>query len=132
LQNLFKYLENLLQKEQSFISDGAILKNAVVEAALNLDSRLLELLMQFDTIKAHFFTEVSGVLVFDKVKFQDFISNKAFLPDSYTSFKNRIGLTDGGRDYFSQSRDVVLAWPYKDCVLEGGMTNEDRGRNEVF
>lgn len=132
MQNLFNDLENLLQQEQSFISDGAILKNAVIEAALNLDSRLLERLMQSDTIKAHFFTEVSGVLVFDKVKFQDFVSNKAFLPDSYTAFKNRIGLTDGKRDYLSQSRDVVLAWPYKDCVLEGGMTKEDRGRNEVF
>ena len=132
MQNLFKDLENLLQQEQHFISDGALLKNVVIEAALNLDSRLLELLMQSDTIKAHFFTEVSGVLVFDKVKFQDFVSNKAFLPDSYTAFKNRIGLTSGRHDYLSQSRDVVLAWPYKDCVLEGGMTKEDRGRNEVF
>ena len=75
---------------------------------------------------------MAGTLVFDKVKFQDFVSNKAFLPDSYTAFKNRIGLTDGRGDYLSQSRDVVLAWPYKDCVLEGGMTKEDRGRNEVF
>nr|WP_298058357.1 site-specific DNA-methyltransferase [uncultured Halomonas sp.] len=132
MQNLLKDLENLLQQDQSFISDGTILKNAVVEAALNMEPRLLELLMQSDTIKAHFFTEVAGMLVFDKVKFQDFVSNKSFLPDSYTAFKNRIGLTDGRRDYLSQSRDVVLAWPYKDCVLEGGMTKEDRGRNEVF
>lgn len=132
MQNLLDDLTELLQAEQAFISDGAILKNAVIEAALNMDARLLELLMQSDTIKAHFFTPVSGALVFDKVKFQDFVSNKAFLPDSYTAFKNRIGLTDGRGDYLSQSRDVVLAWPYKDCVLEGGMTKEDRGRNEVF
>lgn len=132
LQNLLQELENLLQKDQAFISDGAILKNVVIEAALNMDARLLELLMQSDTIKAHFFTEVAGTLVFDKVRFQDFVSNKAFLPDSYTAFKNRIGLADGRGDYLSQSRDVVLAWPYKDCVLEGGMTKEDRGRNEVF
>lgn len=132
MQNLLDDLTDLLQAEQAFISDGAILKNAVIEAALNMDARLLELLMQSDTIKAHFFTEVAGALVFDKVKFQDFVSNKAFLPDSYTAFKNRIGLTDGRGDYLSQSRDVVLAWPYKDCVLEGGMTKEDRGRNEVF
>ncbi|MFD0914949.1 DNA methyltransferase [Pseudahrensia aquimaris] len=125
-------LTELLQAEQAFISDGAILKNAVIEAALNMDVRLLELLMQSDTIKDHFFTPVAGALVFDKVKFQEFVSNKAFLPDSYTTFKNRIGLTDGRGDYISQSRDVVLAWPYKDCVLEGGMTKEDRGRNEVF
>ncbi|PHP29148.1 DNA methyltransferase [Limimaricola cinnabarinus] len=132
MQNLLDDLTELLQAEQAFISDGAILKNAVIEAALNMDARLLELLMQSDTIKAHFFTEVADALVFDKVKFQDFVSNKAFLPDSYTAFKNRIGLTDGRGDYLSQSRDVVLAWPYKDCVLEGGMTKEDRGRNEVF
>jgi len=132
MQNLLDDLTELLQAEQVFISDGAILKNAVIEAALNMDARLLELLMQSDTIKTHFFTEVAGALVFDKVKFQDFVSNKAFLPDSYTAFKNRIGLTDGRGDYLSQSGDVVLAWPYKDCVLEGGMTKEDRGRNEVF
>ena len=132
MQNLLDDLTQLIQAEQAFISDGAILKNAVIEAALNMDVRLLELLIQSDTLKAHFFTEVAGTLVFDKVKFQDFVSNKAFLPDSYTAFKNRIGLTDGRGDYLSQSRDVVLAWPYKDCVLEGGMKKEDRGRNEVF
>jgi adenine-specific DNA-methyltransferase len=110
LQNLLKKLESLLQKDQSFISDGAILKNAVIEAALNMDARLLELLMQSDTIKAHFFTEVAGALVFDKAKFQEFVSNKSFLPDSYTAFKNRIGLTNGRGDYLSQSHDVVLAW----------------------
>ena len=132
MQNLLEELTELLQQEQAFISDGAILKNAVIEAALNMDPRLLELLMKSDTIKAHFFTSVAGALVFDKVNFQDFVSNKAFLPDSYTAFKNRIGLTDRRGDYLSQSQDVVLAWPYKDCVLEGGMTKEDRGRNEVF
>lgn len=132
MQNLLDDLTELLQAEQAFISDGAILKNAVIEAALNMEPRLLVLLMQSPTIKAHFFTEVAGAMVFDKVKFQDFVSNKAFLPDSYTAFKNRIGLVDGRGDYLSQSCDVVLAWPYKDCVLEGGMTKEERGRNEVF
>ncbi|KQI67606.1 hypothetical protein AN189_14945 [Loktanella sp. 3ANDIMAR09] len=111
MRNLPYDLTELLQTEQAFTSDWAILKNAVIEAALNMDARLLELLMQSDTIKAQFFTEIAGALVIDKVKFQDFVSNKAFLPDSYTAFKNRIRLTDGRGDYLSQSRDVVLAWP---------------------
>ena len=132
MQNLLDELTEILQAEQSFISDGDILKNVVIEAALNMDPRLLGVLIQSDRTKDHFFTEVDGILVFDKVKFQDFVSNKAFLPDSYTTFKNRIGLTDGSGNNLSQSRDVVLAWPYKDCVLEGGMTKEDRGRNEIF
>ncbi|MCE0761008.1 site-specific DNA-methyltransferase [Marinobacter sp. G11] len=132
MQNLFEDLENLLQQDQSFISDGAILKNAVIEAALNLDPALLKILLQSKKIKDHFFTDVSGTMVFDKVKFQEFVSNKAFLPDSYTAFKNRIGLMDGNGSYLGQSRDVSLVWPYKDCVLEGGMTKEDHGRSEIF
>ncbi|MEA3308809.1 MAG: site-specific DNA-methyltransferase, partial [Chloroflexota bacterium] len=72
-------------------------------------------------------------VVFDKEKFLQFVSNKAFLPDSYTAFSNKIGLTDdNGRTHLSRHRDVVLAWPYKDCVLEGGQTKDDAKRDEVF
>ena len=59
-----------------------------------MDARLLELLMQSDKIKAHFFTEVAGALIFNKLKFQNFVSGKAFLPDSHTAFKKRIDLTE--------------------------------------
>ena len=131
MQNLIKDLEALLQQDQSLIFDGHVLKNAVIERAAKMDAGLLRLLLQSDTIRRHFFAEVDGTLIFDKARFQDFVSNKAFLPDSYTAFKNRIGLTDG-RGYLKESRDVVLAWPYKDCVLEGGQTKEDKARQEVF
>jgi len=86
---------------------------------------------QSETIGKRFPAEVSGIPIFDRVKFQEFVSNKAFLPDSCTAFSNRIGLTDR-RSYISQSHDVVLAWPYKDCVLEAGMTSEYRSRDGVF
>ncbi len=131
MQNLINDLEALLQQDQSLISDGHILKNAVIERAAKMDAGLLRLLMQSETIRKHFFVEVDGTLIFDKARFQDFVSNKSFLPDSYTAFKNRIGLTDA-RGYLKESRDVVLAWPYKDCVLEGGQTKEDKARQEVF
>lgn len=132
MQNLLNELEALLQADQSLISDGKLLKNAVIERADRMDAGLLKLLLKSNPIRAHFFVEVEGSLVFDKVKFGDFISNKAFLPDSYTAFRNRIGLADERGRYLKDSREVVLAWPYKDCVLEGGMTKEDRGREEVF
>ena len=32
----------------------------------------------------------------------------------------------------SENKEVVLVWPYKDCVLEGGMTKEDQKRDEIF
>ena len=132
-KNLFTELENLLRMESTYCTeDGVLLKNAIVEAALALHPELIAKLLTHEGLKRNFFTEVEGVLVFDKVKFQKFVMNKRFLPDSYTSFKNKVGLTNEDGDFISESREVVLSWPYKDCVLEGGQTKEDTKRNEVF
>lgn len=131
--SLFNELEQLLRNESAYCSeDGILLKNAIVEAALALRPSLIKLLLSHDGLKRNFFTEIDGLLVFDKIKFQKFVMNKRFLPDSYTSFKNKIGLTTEDGDFISDSREVVLSWPYKDCVLEGGQTKEDAKRNEVF
>lgn len=45
-------------------------------------------------MKEVFFTEAGKATIFDKDKFIKFVSNKQFLPDSYTAFKNKIGLTE--------------------------------------
>jgi len=76
--------------------------------------------------------QAGGTLIFDKDKFVKFVSNKQFLPDSYTAFKNKIGLIDEKGEFISGKKEVVLSWPYKDCVLEGGMTKEDQKRDEIF
>lgn len=131
--NLFHELEKLLRNESRFCSeDGILLKNAIVEAALALRPEIIRILLSHDRLKANFFSEIDGILVFDKIRFQKFVMNKRFLPDSYTSFKNRIGLTTEDEDFVADSREVVLSWPYRDCVLEGGQTKEDSRRNEVF
>lgn len=131
--NQYRELENLLRMESQYCTeDGVLLKNAIVEAALEVRPDLIKLLLTHDALKRNFFTEIDGVLVFDKVKFQKFVMNKRFLPDSYTSFKNKIGLTDDNGNFVSESREIVLSWPYKDCMLEGGQTKEDAKRNEVF
>lgn len=130
---LFQELEELLRPHSQYTSeDGVMLKNSIVEAALQLRPDLLKLILTNEKLKANFFTEVESMLIFDKVRFQKFVMNKRFLPDSYTSFKNKIGLTTDEGDFLAESREVVLSWPYKDCVLEGGQTKEDAKRNEVF
>jgi adenine-specific DNA-methyltransferase len=132
--NQFKELEQLLRNESQFCTeDGHLLKNAIVEAALAMRPELLHLLLSHERLRNNFFVEVDGVTVFDKVKFQKFVMNKRFLPDSYTCFKNKIGLTDAdGSNFLSESREIVLSWPFKDCMLEGGQTKEDAKRNEIF
>jgi len=131
MQNLLADLTKALQTDHRLVSDGHLLKNKVVELALSLDPTLLKVLLESSSLRRHFFVDVKGVMVFDKLKFQRFVTNKQFLPDSYTAFKNKIGLT-AKSEYLSEAKEVVLVWPYKDCVLEGGQTKEDDKRNEVF
>jgi len=130
--NIFNLLTNILKGDKRLLSqDGVLLKNQTQELARKNDPELIKLLLSDKATKQHFFFEVEKTLIFDKEKFIRFISNKQFLPDSYTAFKNKIGLT-AGDEYVSESKEVVLAWPYKDCVLEGGMTKEDQKRDEIF
>jgi adenine-specific DNA-methyltransferase len=131
MQNLLNELLNALKSDERLLIDGKLAKNKVVELALSMDESLITLLLKNKSIKQQFFKEIGEILVFDKVAFQRFVSNKQFLPDSYTAFRNKIGLT-ANNEYLTESKEVVLAWPYKDCVLEGGQTKEDQKRDEIF
>ena len=131
MQNLLNELKDALEKDQNLVIDGQLNKALIEQKALSLDKEFLRLILDTDSLRKHFFEDVDGTLIFDKVKFQQFIHNKSFLPDSYTAFKNKIGLTSNG-EYLSKSGDVVLAWPHKDCVLEGGQDKEDAKRDEIF
>jgi adenine-specific DNA-methyltransferase len=131
MENSLVNLETLLQKDERLTSEGELLKNKIIELALKLDKDLIKLLLSDKKMKEVFFADVDGVLIFDKDKFVRFVSNKQFLPNSYTAFKNKIGLTVDD-EYITEKKEVVLSWPYKDCVLEGEMTKEDQKRDEVF
>jgi adenine-specific DNA-methyltransferase len=41
---------------------------------------------------------------------------------------------DGTYDstFLSDTKEIVLSFPYKDCMLEGGQTKEDQKRSELF
>lgn len=133
MENFFDTVLNVLnQDERFFAEDGTFLRNAVYEAAMQMDENLIHLLVSNEDTKARFFKKVDNILVFDKVGFAWVINNREFLPDSYTRFKNKIGLADENGEMISTSGKVDLVFPYKDCVLEGGQTKEDQKRQEIF
>jgi adenine-specific DNA-methyltransferase len=134
MANFFQTLETVLKKDKRFFSKdtGTLLRNKVYESAVNMDSALIKLLLSNNETKNRFFTDIEGVLVFDKIAFGWVVNNHQFLPDSYTRFKNRIGLSDSNGELITASNEVVLSFPYKDCVLEGDQTKEDQKRDEVF
>ena len=128
-----KKLELLLLQNNNYIVDGVLNKNKLIELAHNYDTELLHLLMKDPKLKEHFFSEVEkGILVFKSEVFSQFINNKEFLPDSFTLYKSRIGLATKDNKYIYENNDVILNFPYKDCVLEGGQDKEDSKRKEIF
>lgn len=132
-QHLYHELYDVLRMEDRYCTDaGELIKSNIQEDALNLAPSLLKLLLANESLNRHFFRDVDGIRVFDKMAFQKLIMNKQFLPDSYTAYKNKIVLTTDDGRFITDSREVVLAWPYKDCMLEGGQTKEEAKRDEVF
>lgn len=125
-------LEVLKQDTRFFSEDGDILRNAVYEAAMQMDTNLIKSLLANPITKERFFVDVDGIAVFDKVGFGWVVNNRQFLPDSYTRYKNKIGLVNDKGDFVATSNDVELVFPYKDCVLEGGQTKDDQKRDEIF
>mgnify|MGYP002935437820 CR=1 FL=1 len=126
-------LERLLSQKDEFLVEGMLNKNKLAELARRYDPTLLNLLMSEPTISNHFFSTLEeGILIFKKDTFLQFLNNKEFLPDSFTAYKTKIGLATSDNRYLSENNEVVLNFPYKDCVLEGGQTKDDAKRQEIF
>lgn len=125
-------LEQQLKKEASFVSEnGEIKKWVVLGKAQNFDEELIELLLDHADLKNKFFKNVKNILVFDQNLFRQFLEQKNHLENSYTQYRNKVGLTIHDK-YLKQQNNVALVWPFKDCILEGGQSSEEDKRKEIF
>ena len=131
-QNFNEKLTTLLKTHPDFLDEaGELIPAAVRDHAWQLNHNLIKLLLTDDEIKATFFGEIDGHWVFNHNTFINYITDKNFLANSYTQFRNKIGLNIGGK-FLRERGEVSLVWPYKDCVLEGGQTKEEDKRKEIF
>lgn len=61
------------------------------------------------------------------------MSDNSLKKGRYTKYSNKIGLYSNSKGSFVRNdTDVVLNFPFKDTVLEAGMSKEDVGREERF
>lgn len=126
-----KLLE-LLKNDSRFVDDeGELVKAAVIDRAWKIDRDLVKLLLGKSEIKEKFFDEIEGHWIFNINTFIEYVADKNFLANSYTRFRNKIGLNIDGK-FLRERGEVSLVWPYKDCVLEGGQTKEEEKRKEIF
>jgi adenine-specific DNA-methyltransferase len=94
-----------------------------------IDEKVINLLLQEKETRNKFFVKIKDVYVFKTNEFKFFMEENK-VDNSYTIYKNKIGLTDGKR-FLKDTNDVVLNFPRKDCVLEGGQSTEE-GMDNYF
>ncbi|WP_339662324.1 site-specific DNA-methyltransferase [Croceibacter atlanticus] len=123
--NTYKqHLENLLKQDARFVDDeGELMGNKVKSFTDDLDEKLIELLLQDERSRTQFFIKIKEVYVFKASEFKFFLEQNK-IDNSFTNYVNRIGLSVGGK-FIKDNTDVVLDFPYKDCVLEGGQSTEE-------
>lgn len=134
MDTFIKHVEKILKTDNRLWSkdeDKKLLKNKLVELVSNDDEKLLELLISDPEAKKHFFKKIKDSTIFLKDRFLQFTTMNEFLPDSFTAFENEIGLSDNNK-LITQKNEISLIFPHKDCILEGGQTKENIGRDEIF
>jgi adenine-specific DNA-methyltransferase len=123
-KNFKTHIITLLLKDDRLKDEQGELKgNLVKEFANTLDEKLITTLLEDEKTRAQFFLKIKDVYVFKTNEFKFFLDENS-IDNSYTQYSNQIGLSSGGK-FLKDNTDVVLNFPFKDCVLEGGQSTED-------
>lgn len=129
-------IEKLLEKlkeDDRLNSNGEIKENLLIQLVLQNDEELINRLIEIDDVREEFFIETKFGITFLQDKFLKFLSGKSSWLNSYTRYRNKIGLSNNN-ELLKDSGKVVIDFPYKDCVLEGGQTKEEvtGDKKEIF
>jgi len=130
-KNLKQLIERILKKDERLWDENKtdLNETLLIDLVENIDEQVIELLLQEKLLREKFFVKIKDVYVFKTNDFRFFIEENK-INNSYTQYKNRIGLTDSKR-FLKDTDDIVLDFPYKDCVLKGGQSTEE-GNDTYF
>ncbi len=128
---LYEQIKTIFKDTDFTSSEGEFLTGKIFEAIEKLDKNFITILLQNEVTKSHFFDVIEKAYVLNQNKLYDFFNAKEYFDSSYTSYSNKIGLIKKD-SFIKKCDDVVLAFPYKDCVIEGGMSNEEASKKEIF
>ena len=123
--SLYAKIEELLKSIPELVTEEKELRyNKIKEMAESGDAILLIPLMQNAEIKNAFFTPILDSFVFKTKEFKEFLDYSSS-NNSYSQYLGKkIGLYCGD-SALTDRNEVVLNFPFKDCVLEGGQKKED-------
>ncbi|HCZ8933364.1 site-specific DNA-methyltransferase [Staphylococcus epidermidis] len=122
--NILDEISKVLNGIEKYWINNKLAKQIIIEGLRNNDNNLISKLLSNQTINEAYVQDIDGYKIFDKEAFISMLRYKNYWQDSYTKYANKIGLTTEGK-YLNYNSDVVLDFPFKDCVLEGSMTKEN-------
>ncbi|MCR9012264.1 DNA methyltransferase [Gabonibacter chumensis] len=114
----------LRTKNKCLTDSGEVDVNALKRAVDEQEEWLISSLLENETCRKRFFIRCGAVYVFKQRDFGFFLEQD-MLDHSYTKFENKIGLAIGRGKLLKDYGEVVLYFPFKDCVLEGGQSTEE-------
>ena len=128
---LKQHIETILAAVPDFVEPAAdknqkprLKINVIKDCAERGDIKLLAPLLKNSSIKKAFFTPVLDSFVFNTARFKEFLEYSSAC-NSYSKYLGqKIGLYMGDIPLIDWS-EVVLNFPFKDCILEGGQRKED-------
>ncbi|SCC12725.1 adenine-specific DNA-methyltransferase [Gilliamella bombicola] len=127
---LIRQLNQVLNAFPEYWDNERLQRSKVINDIKERKPDLIKALINNSKIKSLYGTEIDSVFVFDFHALTNLLQYKEYWADSFTKYRNSVGLTSEGK-YLNYNSDVVLDFPFKDCVLEGGMTKEEQGKDEV-
>src|SRR5699024_1581637 len=110
---------------------STLLKDKLINDIRAYEESIIKALLSNQLIKNTYSFNLDGVTIFKVEDFVSMLRYKNYWENSYTKYSNEIGLASDGK-YLKYNTDVVLDFPHKDGVLEGGMTKEDVGKKEIY
>jgi len=116
-------LFSILKQDERIWNNDQLNYSLLFDLIDKYDEKLIGILLDNENTKKNFFKKIKDSYVFKPSSVKFFI-DKNKIDNSYTEYKNRIGLNIDKKLLFDRD-EVVLDFPYKDCVLEGGQSTEE-------
>lgn len=128
---LLNEIHKVLNDFPEYWDGNTLLKNKLIEEIRSYNEAIIEALLSNELVRNTYTIQLSSGLVFKTEDFISMLRYKSYWDNSYTKYTNEVGLTSEGK-YLKYNTDVVLDFPHKDSVLEGGMSKEEVGKKEVY
>lgn len=128
---LLKQIKKELSQFPEYWKENTLLRNKVIEDLRKYDEILISSLLRNKIIKETYALTLNEITIFKVDEFIEMLRYKNYWENSFTKYTNEIGLTSEGK-YLNYNSDIVLDFPHKDSLLEGGMSKEEIEKKEIY